>query len=112
MEKNIIHISEEKLQKIVAELEEIKNLCPDDVIKFRIDNLMNTISKNIDPSQNKVLKDIIYNKMKEAVKNNPDLHVKLYMLYRNLTAGKIPEEEAKEMYETYLQMYPYEPYIY
>lgn len=112
MEKNMIHISEENLQKIVAELEEIKNLSPDDVVKFRIDNLITTISRKIDPSKNEDLGDIIYKKMKEAVTNNPDLHVKLYMLYRNLTAGKISEEEAKEMYETYLQMYPYEPYIY
>lgn len=50
------------------------------------------------------LEEMIYNKMKETKSINPDLHFKLYMLYRKLSDGKIDEDEALKAYKVYINM--------
>lgn len=112
MERNIVNLDRETIEKILAELNEVESLTPEDAIKFRINNIINILSKAANLKDEESIEDMVYRKMKEAVSKNPDLHVKLYMLYRNLTEGKVSQEEAREMYENYVQMYPYDTMIY
>ncbi|KYH30300.1 MULTISPECIES: hypothetical protein [Clostridium] len=112
MEKKIINVDEDTIHKIISELKEIQDLTPDDAIKFRINNLLSIIEKLSSKNESDSIEEIIYKKMKESVSRNPELNVKLYMLYRSLSDGRISEEKAKEMYETYVQMYPYDTLIY
>ncbi len=46
--------------------------------------------------------------MKETKNTNPDLSSKLYILYRKYVSNKIKEEEAREIYETYIVMENFE----
>ena len=112
MEKNMISISGEDVKKILSELKEIENLSSDDVIKFKVDQLMQMIGEITSIDSKESLEQIIYNKMKESATKNKELNVKLYMLYRNLKDGRISQKEAKEAYEIYLQMYPYDTLVY
>lgn len=112
MKEKIIHISEDNIQKILSELKQIQNLVLDDTVKFRISELSEMIYDMSKIDTKKSLEEIIYKKMKEATTKNPELNVKLYMLYRNLKEGKISQKEAKEAYEIYIQMYPFDTLVY
>ncbi|KGM95016.1 hypothetical protein Z968_10245 [Clostridium novyi A str. 4552] len=112
MEKDMISISEDNIKKILSELKEIENLASDDVVKFKADQLMQMIGEMTSIDSKETLEQIIYKKMKESATNNPELNVKLYMLYRNLKDGKVSQKEAKEAYEIYIQMYPYDTLVY
>lgn len=108
-----IEIEKEVLEKVLLELNEIKNLFPEESLKIKVNNLITILSKasNFD-IDDKSLLDIIYEKMREARGKNPELDTKLYMLYRSLSEGKTSEEDARQLFEIYLQMYPYDKIIY
>lgn len=110
IEKKKILIDGETIDKIVFTLKEIKVSSNDSKIKAKIDELQNIIEKECNPD--KTIEQIIHEKAKEVKNTDPELHLKLYMLYRNLTMGKVSEDEAKISYENYLKMYPYDVMVY
>ncbi|KEI04648.1 hypothetical protein IRP63_09425 [Clostridium botulinum] len=112
MGEKIIHMTEDNIQKILSELKEIQSLAADDIVKFRISQLSEIICEMSKVDSKDSLEQMIYKKMKEATTKNPELNVKLYMLYRNLTEGKISQKEAKEAYDIYVQMYPFDTLVY
>ncbi|MCY6959047.1 hypothetical protein [Clostridium brassicae] len=113
IDRKKISVDSEVIEKILLELKEIRDFFPEDTLKVKIDNVMHTISKATNCSiENKALVDIIYDKMKEAEGKNPELNTKLYMLYRSLSDGKTSEEDANQLFEIYIQMYPYDDMIY
>lgn len=112
MEKNKGYIENEIIEKVLFELKEIKDCCGEDTLKIRLSNVIKTLSKASNCDTDKLLEDMIYEEMKGAMNKNPELHSKLYMLYRSLADGKISEEAAKQLFETYLQMYPSDTIIY
>ncbi|WMJ79201.1 hypothetical protein RBU49_09895 [Clostridium sp. MB40-C1] len=108
-----ISIESNVIEKVLLELKEIRDFFPEDTLKVKIDNVMHIISKATNYSiEDKALVDIIYDKMKEAEGKNPELNTKLYMLYRSLSDGKTSEEDANQLFEIYIQMYPYDDMIY
>ncbi|KEI16462.1 hypothetical protein [Clostridium haemolyticum] len=112
MGEKMIDITEENIQKILSELKEIQNLALEDIVKFRISQLLERISEMAKIDTKDSLEQIIYKKMKEAATINPELNVKLYMLYRNLKEGKISQKEAREAYDIYVQMHPFDTLVY
>ncbi|KEI12585.1 hypothetical protein Z959_04800 [Clostridium novyi B str. ATCC 27606] len=112
MGEKMIDITEENIQKILSELKEIQSLALEDIVKFRISQLLERISEMAKIDTKDSLEQIIYKKMKEAATINPELNVKLYMLYRNLKEGKISQKEAREAYDIYVQMHPFDTLVY
>ncbi|MCY6356484.1 hypothetical protein [Clostridium sp. ZS2-4] len=112
MEKKKVYIENEIIEKVLFELKEIKDCCAEDTLKIRMSKVIKMLSKASDCNTENLLEDVIYEEMKESMTKNPELHSKLYMLYRSLTDGKISEEAAKQLFETYLQMYPTDTIIY
>lgn len=112
MKKKKVDIESEIIEKVLFELKEIKECCVEDTLKGRLNNVIKTLSKASDCNEEKLLEDMIYDKMRESMNNNPELHSKLYMLYRSLVDGKVSEEAAKQLFETYLQMYPSDTMLY
>ncbi|WP_242946834.1 hypothetical protein [Clostridium haemolyticum] len=96
----------------MSELKEIQSLALEDIVKFRISQLSERISEMAKIDTKDSLEQIIYKKMKEAATINPELNVKLYMLYRNLKEGKISQKEAREAYDIYVQMHPFDTLVY
>ncbi len=112
MEKKKVYIENDIIEKILFELKEIKDCSTEDTLKIRLSNVIKTLSKASNCNMDKLLEDMIYEKMRESMNNNPELHSKLYMLYRSLVDGKVSEEAAKQLFETYLQMYPSDTMLY
>jgi hypothetical protein len=103
---NEITISIENIEKMIKELSEIANICSTPKLKAKVAALQKVFSSLLDSKDNASAEDVIYEKMIAVKNNNPDLHLKLYMLYRNLTSGKISEVDAMDAYESYLSMFP------
>lgn len=112
MDKKVITIDFESLEKIILELKDIEKLTPDGAIKIRLNHVINNIESITGMSSDSPLEVRILKKMNEARVNNVELHTKLYILYRNLTEGRVSLSEAEEMYELYLEMYPFDAMIY
>jgi hypothetical protein len=112
MDKKIVSIDFETLEKIIYELREIEILTPEGPVKFRVNNLIESIIKVTGVNSTNSLEERILKKMKESKVNNPELHTKLYILYRNLSEAKISLESAEGMYENYLEMYPFDTMIF
>ncbi len=110
--KKTIAIDFETLEGIISELQEIEALTPEGAVKFRVNNLIENIKKYTGVNSNDSLEEKILKKMRESKTNNPELHTKLYILYRNLTEGRISFENAEGMYENYLEMYPFDTMIF
>ena len=107
MSNNEVSIQVETIEKIIRELNEISILCSEPHLKTKIEGLQSFVSSIIDIMDNKIsVEDIIYEKMVEVKHLNPDLHLKLYMLYRNLKSNRISEVDAMSSFESCLSMYP------
>lgn len=108
-----IAVDVDVIEKVLLELNEIRDFYPDDMLKLKIRNIVKLLSNasncNVDE---KPFIDEVYDKMKESKTKNPELNTKLYMLYRSLSDGKTSEEDAKYLFEVYLQMYPDDEIIY
>lgn len=100
------------LEKIISVLEEIKILSADEIVKVKTENLIAYIKSYGDFKNETTFKDILHEKVKETQNKDPELHLKLYMLYRELENGKINEKSAKELFEAYLQIYAENAIIY
>lgn len=108
-----IAIDADVIEKVLLELREIMEFYPDDMLKLKVRNIAKLLSNASNcKMQEESLIDEVYDKMKESKTKNPELNTKLYMLYRSLSDGKISEEEAKYLFEVYLQMYPDDEIIY
>jgi hypothetical protein len=108
---NEVSIQIETVQKIIKELSEISLLCSDPHLKMKIEELQSFVSSvNLDSKFS--IEEEIFKKMVEAKHANPDLHFKLYMLYRNLMSGRISEVDAMASYENCLSLFPFEVMVY
>ncbi|AWK50933.1 hypothetical protein DIC82_07820 [Clostridium beijerinckii] len=98
-----IIVNKDSLEKIEIKLRGLKVMVQDKEIQSLVSDILELLNgelKSIDIS----LEDIIYNKMKETKHSNPDLHFKLYMLYRKLSDGKMDEDEALKAYKAYISI--------
>lgn len=98
-----IMVNKDTLERMQIKLRGLKVVIQDKEIQSLVSDILELLNeelKAIDIS----LEDIIYNKMKETKNSNPDLHFKLYMLYRKLSDGKIDEDEALKAYKVYISM--------
>ena len=102
---NKVSIQVETMQKIVKELSEISILCSESHLKIRIEALQSYVSSVVDLGGKVSVLDVIYKKMVEVKYTNPDLHLKLYMLYRNLVSGRISEVDAMSSFESCLSLF-------
>lgn len=103
---------EEMIEKITSELEEIEILACEEVIKTKVQNLLEYINSVSGINKKESFEDILHEKMKESKTKNPELHIKLYVLHRDLEKGKVSEYNARGLYEDYLQMYPDDSMVY
>ena len=103
---NEIKISIETIEEIIKGLREIGNLSGDSHVKAKVAALQKVVSSLLDLKDTVSAQEVIYEKMIEVKQSNPDLHLKLYMLYRNLTSGRISEVDAMDSYESCLSMFP------
>ncbi|MBU3142316.1 hypothetical protein [Clostridium sp. CF012] len=103
---NGVSIQLEEIEKIINELEEINALCFEPHLKMKIGELQTFVSSILNSDSKISLENVIFEKMVEAKNLNPDLHLKLYMLYRNLTSGRISEMDAIASFESCIRMYP------
>ena len=104
---NKVLIQVETIEKIIKELKEVSLLCSDTNLKMKIEGVQSCVSNVIDIADSKIsVEDVIYEKMIEVKHSNPDLHLKLYMLYRNLSNARISEVDAMSSFESCLSMYP------
>jgi hypothetical protein len=103
---NEVSIEVETIEKIIKELNEISLLCSEPHLKVKIEALQSYISSVTELNNKVSAEDVIYEKMVEVKYSNPELHLKLYMLYRNLMSGRISELDAMSSFESCLSLYP------
>lgn len=107
-----ISMDEDEFYKILDELKNIEVLTSDGRMRNKINSII-TIMENVNKSvEKRPVIDIIYDKMKESKTKNPELNVRLYILYRDLQGNKISEEKALQLYYEYLQLYPDDTIVY
>jgi hypothetical protein len=92
-------INAEILEKIKLGLNEIKSASSEENIKNKAEKLLSMLNGESEKIKSISLEKEIYRKMKQTP--DSDLNVKLYMLYRKLQNGKISENEALVMFESY-----------
>lgn len=109
---NQVSIEVEAIQKIRKELSEISVLCSEPHLKMKIEALQSYVSSLVDLNSQNSVEDVIYEKMIEVKHTNPELHLKLYMLYRNLMSGRISKVDALSSFESCLTLYPSDTMIY
>ncbi|MBK5240396.1 hypothetical protein [Clostridium sp.] len=101
-----ITISVQQAEEIIEKLKQISSLCCESNLKTKIEVLQSFVSSILNPAGELSVQEVIYEKMVEVKLSNPDLHLKLYMLYRNLMNSKISEIDAMDSFENALSMYP------
>ncbi|APM38534.1 hypothetical protein [Clostridium kluyveri] len=111
MEKKRILISKDCVDKIILGLKSIKVSTTNKVIVENIEKLLNLLKKELD-EESIPLKDRILEKMKETKGIDPDMNANLYILYRNLDNEHITEQQAQELFDTYVKMESYNKKIY
>ena len=104
--KNEVSISVETIEEIIKEIKEISALCSTPSLKAKVERLQRLVYSFIKMQDKVPAQDLIYDKMVQVKHLNPELHLKLYMLYRNLTSGRISEADARTSYESCLSMFP------
>lgn len=98
-----IMVNKDSLEKIQTKLRGLKVTVQDKEIRLLVSEILELLNGELNPIDIS-LEDMIYNKMKETKSTNPDLHFKIYMLYRKLSDGKIDEDEALKAYKAYINM--------
>lgn len=109
---NQVSIGVESIEKVVKELEEISMLCAEPHLKIKIEALQSFVSSLLNLESKSSIEDVIFEKMVEVKTSSPDLHLKLYMLYRNLVCGRISKEDAIISFESSLSLFPPDVMIY
>ncbi|MCB2340769.1 hypothetical protein [Clostridium estertheticum] len=109
---NQVSIGVESIEKIIKELDEISALCSEPYLKIKIEELQRFVSSFIILESKSSVEDKIFEKMVEVKNSSPELHLKLYMLYRNLVCGRISKEDALISFESSLSLFPPDVMIY
>ena len=109
---NQVSIQVGPIEKIIKELNEISILYPEPNLQAKIEGLQNYVSSLVDLRSKTSIEDVVYEKMVEVKHSNPDLHLKLYMLYRNLVCGRISKEDAIISFERFINLFPTDVIIY
>ena len=100
MSNNII-IKEKIVIKILKDLNDVLFTCEDENIKEKLNSSILELEKSLNGESRLEISELIYEKMKEFKEKDPDLHFKLYMIYRKLEDGKLSEEDAIHAYKSY-----------
>jgi hypothetical protein len=109
---NQVSISVETIEEVIKELSEISDICSTPHLRAKVERLQKYVSSFLDFKSKVSVEDVIYEKMVEVKNTNQELHLKLYMLYRNLTSDRISEADAMAAYESYISMFPTDILIY
>ncbi|MGV8982719.1 hypothetical protein [Clostridium sp.] len=110
--KNVISLKIEEMHKIIKGLNEISLLCSEPHIKMKIEGVQKFVSGFLDSGSKISVEDKIFEKMVEVKQVNPDLHLKLYILYRNLVSGRISGVDAIASYESCLKLFVFDEMVY
>lgn len=111
MEKQKILMSKDCIDKLILGLKSIKVSTTNKFVMKEVEKLLSLLKDELN-RDDIPLKDRILEKMKETKGLDPDMNANLYMLYRNLDNGHINEEQARELFETYVKMESYSKKIY
>jgi len=109
---NQVTIKASSIEKIIKELNEISILCPEPNLQAKIEGLQNYVSSIMNLRSKTSIEDVIYEKMVEVKHSNTDLHLKLYMLYRDLVCSRITKEDSIISFESLLSLFPTDMLIY
>lgn len=106
MPEEIIKVPKEYILKVLYKLIEIEVLSNDMKQKSEINFLVDFIQKYIlgDMHEKLDLQDLIYEKMIEVKGLDNDLNARLYILYQDLSNGRISQEKALDLFTMYLHM--------
>ncbi|WBW96013.1 hypothetical protein [Oceanirhabdus sp. W0125-5] len=99
-ESKLIMVEESKLKELRLGLNELKLSVGDQLLRKKVERLINLFEENGTEEQEESIADKIYKKMKET--EDSELNVKLYMLYRKLEEGKVDEAEALRQYNIFI----------
>lgn len=110
--KNSVLIKIESIDKIIKDLKEISLLCLEPQLEEKIKDLQTFVTGILGPINKLSIEDLIFEKMVEVKHINPDLHLKLYMLYRNLVSERISEIDARISFENLLERYQSDVLVY
>lgn len=106
-----ILVDREVLGKIVVGLNNVKLISNDKFVKKEVEDLLKLLKDEMD--EDKIpLQEIIYEKMIEFKRSNPETSADLYIIYRKLSDGKISEKDALTQFELYVQVDSYEKKIF
>ncbi|HEY8889989.1 MAG TPA: hypothetical protein VIM70_07015 [Clostridium sp.] len=109
---NQVSIQVESIEKIIRELNEISILCPEPYLQAKVEGLQSFVSSILNSGTKSSVEDIIYEKMVEVKHSSPELHLKLYMLYRDLVCGRVSKEDAMISFESSLSLFPQDVMVY
>jgi hypothetical protein len=98
-----LSINEDTLNLVVSKLKKIQLSSEDKIVSSQINCILD-IFEDIINSNRLSLKDLIRKVMQEVKKDDPELHFNLYMLNRKIENEKISEDEAKNIFETYMKI--------
>lgn len=93
-----ILVEKDRLEKMEVKIKGLRLIVEDKNAKYVIGEILELLDNELNVKHISV-EDMIKNKMNETKLSNPDLHFKLYMLYRKLVDNKITEEEALKEYK-------------
>lgn len=103
---NEVSIQVESVEKIIKEIDEISILSAEPHLKIKVEGLQSFVSSLLNLESESSVEDVIFEKMVEVKNSNPDLHLKLYMLYRNLVCGRILKKDAIISFESVISLFP------
>ena len=109
---NQVSIGVESIEKVIKELEEISILSAEPYLKIKIDDLQNFVSTLLNVDTKSTIEEVIFEKMVEVKNSSPDLHLRLYMLYRNLVCGRISKKDANISFESLISLFPPDVMVY
>ena len=109
---NGVLIKVEAIEKIIKDLKEINLICYEPDLKIKIEELQRFVSGVLAPRSKISAQDVIFEKMVKVKYVNPDLHLKLYMLYRNLVSDRISEVDAMASFEGCLSLFSLDVRVY
>jgi len=110
--KSGVLIKVEDIGKIIKDLKEISLLSSEPHLEMKIAELQSFVSNVLGPKSKVPAENLIFEKMVEVKHLNPDLHFKLYMLYRNLVSNRISEVDAQASFENLLDLFHLDMIIY
>lgn len=104
-ETSKVLINKKVFDKIVANLQKIREQSTEKEIVYLATDTLDSIRDSDETDSNQGLEGetlIERIKYKMRTTKDKDLNLKLYILYRKLEDGKIPDVEALNLYEMYL----------